>query len=63
MVVILFRCPTTNLNVQHRLEGDDALHGDENVYEPVQCPACTKSHLMNRKTRKILGHERDGSPA
>lgn len=54
---LIFKCPRTGMNVQHRLEeprADDPGSG----YESVVCKACTELHFINRETRKLLG-ERD----
>ena len=32
----------------------------DNSYEAVACPACTKLHFIDRKTRKLLGEEKLG---
>jgi hypothetical protein len=39
--------------VRHRFD-DDA---PDDAYEVFGCPACAKTHLVNRKTGKLLGHE------
>ena len=51
---ILFKCPQVGMNVQHRIsdEPDDEV---KNEYIQVICPACTRLHLINRKTGKLLG--------
>ena len=49
---IIFKCEQTGLNVQHRLERENA-PADE--YEVVQCPACSGSHLINVRTGKLAG--------
>jgi hypothetical protein len=51
----VFTCPATSMNVQHWL--DDEQDAPENEYEAITCPACTKVHLLNRKTGKILGQD------
>lgn len=53
MAHFIFGCPATGLNVQHQLDNDEDV--PENEFEAVICPACTKVHLTNRKTRKLLG--------
>jgi len=54
MATYIFRCPNTGLNVQGwtTQEPDDS-EGD--VYEAVTCTACTRVHLVNVKTGKVLG--------
>ena len=48
----LFTCPATGFNVQHQLDDDPDM--SENEYEAIGCPACTRIHLVNRKTGKLL---------
>ncbi|MCJ9705707.1 hypothetical protein MOV74_31985 [Bradyrhizobium sp. SHOUNA76] len=48
---IVFRCPRTGMNVQHRL--DDEPSGRTHVSVP--CQACTRLHLIDRSTGKLLG--------
>jgi hypothetical protein len=50
----LFICPATNLTVQHWRDEDNEGASD-NEYEAVTCKACTRVHLINRKTGKVLG--------
>jgi hypothetical protein len=46
-------CPTTRLNVQHWLDGDEDI--PDNEYQGVVCPACGSLHFLNRRTGKQLG--------
>jgi hypothetical protein len=55
MPPVVFRCPATLMNVQHSLDDDPDV--PENEYEVITCLACTKLHLINRKTGKILGQD------
>jgi hypothetical protein len=57
MANFVFRCPATSFNVQHQLDDDPDV--SENEYEAIACPACTRIHLINRTTRKLLGQEDD----
>ena len=57
MAHFIFRCPTTDINVQHWLDEDQDI--SENEYEGIICPACTRLHLINRKTGKLLGEEEE----
>ncbi len=50
---IVFKCPQTGLNVQHRLAAEPSDAPDMHV--SVSCPACTRLHLINRATGKLLG--------
>jgi NAD-dependent dihydropyrimidine dehydrogenase PreA subunit len=55
MTQFVFTCPATSMKVQHWLDGDQ--HAPENEYEAVTCKACTRLHLVNRRTGKLLGQE------
>ena len=57
MPSLLFTCPATNLKVQHWVVGDENTPDDE--YEVVICNACARLHLINRKTGKLLGQNKD----
>jgi hypothetical protein len=48
-----YRCPNTGLNVQG-WSTDEATDEDD-TYQSFQCVACTWVHLINPKTRKLLG--------
>lgn len=54
MAPFLFRCPNTGLNVQGWVADDPTGQDDEN-FEPVTCTICTRVHLVNPKTGKVLG--------
>jgi hypothetical protein len=60
MAHFIFRCPAIGVNVQHQLDGDPDI--SENEYEGIICPACTRLHLINRKTRKLLGEAKGSRP-
>ena len=51
---IVFKCPQTGMNVQHRLGEEPAGH----THISVSCPACTRLHLIDRTTGKLLGERR-----
>lgn len=54
---IVFKCPATGMNVQHRLVAAPADAPETHV--SVSCPACARLHLINRSTGKLLGeHQR-----
>jgi hypothetical protein len=57
MAHFIFTCPATSMKVQQWLHDD----GDvpENQYEQITCPACTRLHFLNRKTRKLLGQDEE----
>jgi hypothetical protein len=61
MAPFIFRCPATGLNVQYRLDDDPDI--SDNEYEGVMCPSCTKMHLLNRKTGKVLGQDDEYGPS
>ena len=56
MAPIMFRCPATGLSVQGWL-ADDASVTEGEVYETVTCLACTRLHLINRATGRVLGDD------
>ena len=51
----IFKCPITDQNVQGWLDADE--EAPETEYEGVPCLACTRLHLVNRKTGKLLGSD------
>jgi hypothetical protein len=53
MGAILFTCPSTRFTVQHWLD-DDERASEEDDYEGIVCPACTRVHFINR-AGKVLG--------
>jgi len=55
---LVFKCPRTDMNVQHWLdesESDDR----ERSYEAVVCQACSRLHFVNRSSGKLLGEQRE----
>jgi hypothetical protein len=54
MATFIFRCPITRLNVQGWL-ADDPSANEGDVFDAVKCLACTRMHLVNRTTGKVLG--------
>ena len=52
MANVIFRCPASDLNVQYQLDDDPDI--SDNEYEGIMCPGCTRMHLLNRKTGKLL---------
>jgi hypothetical protein len=54
MAKLIFRCVQTGMNVQVWLP-DEAPADRADSYESVACPACTRLHLINKITGKILG--------
>jgi len=53
MAAFIFRCPHTGRNVQGWVADDPDVEDD--AYESVICSACTRLHLVNPKTGKVLG--------
>ena len=58
MVHILFRCPHTGLNAQHRLDDDASPLDKTSEYEGILCSACMRLHFVNRSTGKTLGENK-----
>jgi hypothetical protein len=54
MPPFLYCCPNTGLNVQGWV-ADDPSEGEAEIYEAVICTVCTRVHLVNPKTGKVLG--------
>jgi hypothetical protein len=52
----LYRCPNTDRTVQGWSAKE--VTDDENAYETVGL-ACTQMHMVNMKTGKVLGEEKD----
>jgi len=52
---ILFKCPSTGLNVQHWLP--DINDDKKDCYSSVMCPACAKLHFIHNRTGKRLGEK------
>jgi hypothetical protein len=52
MPSVIFRCPYTGRAVQGWLEEDVSA---TDVYVSVECPVCTRTHLVNPKTGRVLG--------
>ena len=53
---IIFKCPRTGMNVQHRLDEVTA-EKSADAYQSVNCPACTLAHFIHRETGKLLGEQ------
>ena len=58
LIGFVFRCPNTGLNVQGWVV-EDPSERETNSYEAVTCTACTRVHLVDPKTGKILGPDED----
>ncbi|MCS3764934.1 hypothetical protein ML401_06310 [Bradyrhizobium sp. 62B] len=60
---ILFRCPRTGINVQHRIDDERSeSSASADSYVPVRCPACMSLHFVNSATGRLL-NERHAQPA
>ena len=53
----LYRCPNTGQTVQG-WSPDEATDEDD-TYQSFECTFCTRVHLVNLKTGKLLGEEDD----
>ncbi|MBW7973842.1 hypothetical protein [Bradyrhizobium sp. BR 10289] len=49
---ILFRCPNTGMNVQHFVAEPSSKKEDAAIMV-VNCPACTRIHLVNGATGEL----------
>jgi len=58
MASFIFRCPNTGLNVQGWVADDLTESGNE-IYETITCTACTRLHVVNPATGKVLGADDD----
>jgi hypothetical protein len=54
----IYRCPATGLSVQGWI-ADDPSEGEAETYEAVTCTACTRVHLVNPETGRVLGTGED----
>lgn len=53
MPPFLYRCPITGYMVQGFIADDPT--EDQATFQPVTCTACTRMHLVNPKTGKVIG--------
>ena len=58
MAKLIFRCVQTGMNVQVWLP-EAAPTDRTDSYESVPCPACTRLHLVNKNTGRILGDKEE----
>jgi hypothetical protein len=58
MAPLIYRCPTTGLNVQGWFADDPSMTEGE-TYETVKCLACNQVHLINQSTGKTLGDDEE----
>ena len=50
---VLFRCPTTGLQVNVVVADEPT--DDDTAFMTIVCTACSGSHFVNAKTGKVLG--------
>jgi hypothetical protein len=53
----LYRCPNTGQTVQGW--SADEVTDEDDTYQSFECTFCTRVHLVNLKTGKLLGGEED----
>jgi len=58
MPPFVYRCPNTGMNVQGWV-ADDPTEGEDKTYAAITCTICTRLHLVNPKTGKVLGADID----
>jgi len=58
MPVFLYRCPATGLKVQGWV-ADDPERQAETTFESLTCLACTRLHMVNPSTGRVLGGDDD----
>ena len=52
-----FHCPNTGFQVHAWTDGEDS--GAGHIYETVTCIACQRIHLINFKTGRVVGNDRE----
>ncbi|AWL99566.1 hypothetical protein [Bradyrhizobium amphicarpaeae] len=53
---ILFKCPRTGMNVEHRIDDERPERLEPaDAYVSLRCPACMSLHFVNSTTSKLLG--------
>jgi len=58
MAPFLYRCPRTGQNVQGWI-ADDPGEPDDDAYEAMQCIACSRIHMVNPASGRVLGEDKD----
>jgi hypothetical protein len=58
MPPFLYRCPNMGMNVQGWV-ADDPTEGEGETYHQITCTICTRLHLVNPKTGRVLGTDED----
>ena len=54
MPTFIYQCPITGYKVQGFVADDPANDKDED-FRPVTCIVCTRVHLVNPKTGRVIG--------
>lgn len=54
MATFIYRCPTTSLLVQGWI-ADDPTENSTERFEALTCLVCTRVHLVDPQTGKVLG--------
>jgi hypothetical protein len=52
MVPFTYRCPRSGRQVRGWTAADELADGE--IYQPVTCAACGRTHLVNFKSGKVL---------
>jgi len=55
MPTFLYRCPKTSQTVQGFIAGE--LDPESEAFEAVRCVACSRLHLINPKSGRVLGSD------
>ena len=58
MAAFIYRCPNTGMNVQGWV-ADDPTEGEGDIYQSITCTICTRLHLIDPKTGRVLGADLD----
>jgi hypothetical protein len=56
MLTFLYRCPNIGLRVQGFAPDETS---DDDTFAPLTCTACERVHMVNPKTEKVLGRDKD----
>jgi hypothetical protein len=60
---LLYRCPNTDRTVQGWPADEVTDDNDEDTYQSFECTFCTRAHLVNLKTGKVLGGRTRRAPS
>ena len=56
MFACVYRCPNTGMNGQGWV-ADDPTEGEGEIYAAITCTICTRIHLVDPKTGRVLGSD------